>query len=82
MRLVRELGDYYADIAEKLHLHFVNASVWPVELGADGVYMTAKGHQIFAEECKKVLADIFLIQSPASGGQQGRNVGQYLFKRL
>ena len=55
----RELGDYYADIAEKLHLHFVNASVWPVELGADGVHMTAKGHQIFAEELKKVLADIF-----------------------
>lgn len=55
----RELGDYYADIAEKLHLHFVNASVWPVELGADGVHMTAKGHQIFAKELKKVLADIF-----------------------
>ena len=54
-----ELGDYYADIAEKLHLHFVNASVWPVELGSDGVHMTAKGHQIFAEELKKVLADIF-----------------------
>ena len=54
-----EIGDYYADIAEKLHLHFVNASVWPVELGADGVHMTAKGHQIFAEELKKVLADIF-----------------------
>lgn len=49
----RELGDYYADIAEKLHLHFVNASVWPVELGADGVHMTAKGHQIFAEEIGK-----------------------------
>ena len=54
-----ELGDYYADIAEKLHLHFVNASVWPVELGSDGVHMTAKGHQILAEELKKVLADIF-----------------------
>lgn len=55
----RELGDYYGDIAEKLHIHFANASVWPVELGSDGVHMTAKGHQIFAEELKKVLADIF-----------------------
>lgn len=55
----RELGVYYGDIAEKLHIHFANASVWPVELGADGVHMTAKGHQIFAEELKKVLADIF-----------------------
>jgi len=55
----RELGDYYADIAGELHIHFANASVWPVELGSDGVHMTAKGHQIFAEELKKVLADIF-----------------------
>ena len=55
----RELGDYYADIAEKLHIHFANASVWPVELGPDGVHMTAKGHQCFAEAMKKVLADIF-----------------------
>lgn len=55
----RELGEYYADIAEKLHIHFANASVWPVELGPDGVHMTAKGHQCFAKEMKKVLADIF-----------------------
>ena len=55
----RELGDYYADIAGKLHIHFANASVWPVELGPDGVHMTVTGHQIFAEEMKKVLADIF-----------------------
>lgn len=55
----RELGEYYGDIAEKLHIHFANASVWPVELGSDGVHMTAKGHQCFAEEMKKVLADIF-----------------------
>ncbi len=61
----RELGDYYADIAEKLHLHFVNASVWPVELGADGVHMTAKGHQIFAKELKKVLADFSKYNVPA-----------------
>ena len=46
-------------LQRKLHIHFANASVWPVELGPDGVHMTAKGHQVFAEEMKKVLADIF-----------------------
>lgn len=54
-----ELGDYYRSIADKLHLHFANASLWPAALGPDGVHMTEAGHRTFAEEMKKVLADIF-----------------------
>ncbi len=54
-----ELGDYYRSIADELHLHFANASLWPAALGPDGVHMTKEGHRIFAEEMKKVLADIF-----------------------
>lgn len=53
------LGEYYASIAQTLHIHFANASTWPVALGSDGVHMTADGHQLFASEMKKVLADIF-----------------------
>lgn len=48
----RELGDYYADIAEKLHLHFVNASVWPVELGLTGTY-DGKGASDFCRRIEK-----------------------------
>lgn len=55
----KELGEYYASIAQTLHIHFANASTWPVALGSDGVHMTADGHQLFASEMKKVLADIF-----------------------
>ena len=58
-QIEKAVPDYYADIAGKLHIHFANASVWPVELGPDGVHMTVTGHQVFAEEMKKVLADIF-----------------------
>lgn len=54
-----ELSKYYASVAKDLQIHFADASNWPVELGPDGVHMTATGHQLFASELKKVLADIF-----------------------
>lgn len=54
-----ELGKYYASLSEELQIHFADASDWPIELGSDGVHMTTKGHQLFADALKKVLTDIF-----------------------
>ena len=45
----RKLGVLYKDICEHLHIDYVNAGDWNVELAFDGVHLTANGHAVFAK---------------------------------
>ncbi len=51
----RKLGVLYKEICEHLHIDYVNAGEWKVELAFDGVHLTENGHAAFAESLQDHL---------------------------
>ena len=54
----REFGSAYRQLAKSYGIHFADAGSWNLPLAPDGVHLTSKAHEIFAEEMKKVLSGI------------------------
>lgn len=54
----RLLARYYREIAVRRGLFFADASSWEPELSFDGVHLTERGNEVFAEEMAKVLREI------------------------
>ena len=53
-----QFGGAYRQLAESYGVHFADAGSWDLPLAQDGVHLTAKAHEIFAAEIKKVLTGI------------------------
>ena len=57
----QELGGHYKALAEKLNVHFADASKWGIGIAHDGVHFSEEGHVKFAQEIEKVLEGIFEV---------------------
>ena len=54
----RILAESYRDIGEELNLIVIDASLWNIDLDADGVHISERGSLEFAENLKKELESI------------------------
>jgi len=49
------LADCYAELADRLGIHFANAGTWNIQLAFDGVHFSKEGHLAFADGIRKAL---------------------------
>lgn len=49
----------YRQAADRLHIHFADASRWDIALTFDGVHFTEEGHRAFARQLAALLPDLF-----------------------
>ena len=57
-----EFSAAYRQLADRFGVHFADAGSWDLPLAQDGVHPTAKAHENFAAEMKKILTKILLPQ--------------------
>lgn len=58
-RVSQDLGKSYKALAEKLNIHFADASEWGIGIAYDGVHFSEEGHVKFAQEMEKTLNMLF-----------------------
>lgn len=49
------LADAYREVADRLHIPFVDTRDWSIGLCFDGVHFTEEGNRVFAKNLKKTL---------------------------
>ena len=49
----------YRQTADRLHIHFADASQWNISLTFDGVHFTEEGHHTFARQLAALLPHLF-----------------------
>lgn len=54
----QKLASYYRELAEYRGLQFADASSWELDFAYDGVHLSERGHEVFAQEMEKVLRQI------------------------
>lgn len=55
----QKLASYYKELAEYRGLLFADASSWDLDFAYDGVHLSERGHEVFAQEMEKVLRHYF-----------------------
>ena len=52
------IGDCYQAVAERLHIAFLNAGEWGIDLAFDGVHFLPSGHSAFADGIDTALTNL------------------------